>query len=743
MSKFLNGMQRGIWTFIAGLCVLFSAYVLFSGSAQWTQDCSVYANMPVWPRTVLLLLSACAVCGLFYHLGKRYALKGEKSNFLLALAILLITFVLQCVYVVHARALIRYDALNVYTEALALFSQKGIGAEDLQGYFARYSNNTFPVIVTHWILKVLRLAGIVKKDFENGVLVLQIVNVIATDVSYLGVILLLKRYAGASRAALFSAFMLFYPFTYVWMPFFYTNTLSMPFAVWFVVFFFYGLEKARQMQHVLRMALSLILSALCFSVGYRIRPTVIIVAIAAWLVVFLADREKERERKQAVHLLTSEEALSAESIASATDPGKTNTESVPDPTETAAGTACGAFLVAFLVLTVILLFVLSIFTKRYLAFDQKETEFPAVHWIAMGLSDTGTFSPADEAYSMSFATAAERKEADWKLLKERLNERGAGNVAKLYLQKLALTFGDGCGGYIAECNRSETYGMLWDVVYGVHRDGVMLIYQAFYLATLLCMFLGNLLLCKDTGKERPPMRVTFLFFSLVLLGSFLFQMIWEAGTVYSIGISFANGVMPALVLPALYERSLSGKEIKLPVKIVGVLLSVASIIVWTVAVVRTDYVDVVMSVDQYLYIKGDAVALTDGQTITQSFTTDKAFGTIALMAENPEGEYNDSVYEVMLIADDGAVLETYDLAGAEVVSNVFYPIWLSDTVRPEKESTYSIRLTKKSGTNDLIFLYYDTGLYDAYPFGKMEGDMVVGEHTDLTFEVYWREERFE
>ena len=284
---------------------------------------------------------------------------------------------------------------------------------------------------------------------------------------------------------------------------------------------------------------------------------------------------------------------------------------------------------------------------------------------------------------------------------------------------------------------------------------------------------------------------------LLLLGSYLFQMIWEAATIYSIGTMYVNGCMVALGLPFLTgcgcvdsrrnkyknkckyrpesedalpdckqdeitgnnlfkdkeqdvaecdaaesgadESKIAGSRIAgcEVVKAVLAIVGVVGLCIMVAALAKTRYVEVSMSVDQFLFQAEEYPALSYGQCISQSFETTKDFSTISVQVRNLTGAYNDSVYEVSLYDDDGSCLQTQKLHGCDTTDYGFCPMKFHNETGITK---YEIRIEKTAGKEDLIFLYYDTGHYDVYPKGKMSGPMIEGDMADLLFEVYDRKE---
>ena len=689
-ERFYRSGGNFIFYLAMGIFSIFTIYLVCMGCFFWTGGNTAYDKTPVLLRGIQMLFTTLLLFLVFYLFSKVIGKMKEKNLLLLSATCALVMFVLQCVFVIAAKTGIRYDSLKVFDEALALFSQPGIEATDLEGYFARYSNNYAMTIMTHWIVKILRAIGVIHADFSNAVLVIQIVNVLFVDTAFLGVWVILKKYTGTKQATIFWLYMLCNPLSYVWMPFYYTNTCSMMFAVWGTYWLFAALEEKKKARGIL--------SGILFCIGFQLRATVAIAMIAALVVIFIDGKAFIEEKKH---------------------------------TFKACFIAVSFMAVAFVGTTVIY----GAIEDRYLAFDETDTEFPMTHWIAMGLSNTGTFSPADEAYTMSYPTAEEKREATVRLLKERADDLGILGIGKLYAHKLAITFADGAGGYHSELNISDRYGTLWQVVYGVYRDPLLALTQVYYLLSLVSGLLVSVFLFN--GKLPRKM----FFFPLLLLGSYLFQMLWEAGTIYSIGTMYVNGVMVALGISVLADLQPEGKASFWKVYKKAIFSAMVALGMFGVAMIikgiaETKYTQVSMSVDQFLFQANGYISLSDGKEISQTFQTEKDFSTIALQVSNPEGEFNDSVYVVALYDQAGNLLQEERLLGCDTTDFAFFAMAFENA---PKVTEYELRIVKESGKNDLIFLYYDTGHYDVYPEGKMTG-LTQGEMADLAFRVYWREE---
>lgn len=753
-TKFYRGSRFFIFSISMAIFATFSMYLLIMGAFVWFNGgCSAFEQLPVILRGICMLLSVMLLTMGYFFLGKKLISLPEQKLKQIAMMTGACMFVLQMVFVMLAKAGIRYDSLKVVDEAIALFSQPGIQETDLEGYFARYANNYAMTIMTHWFIKIFRMIGLIRQDFSNAVIVLQFINVLFVDVAFAGCYAFINKYFSKAKAVLFLLYMVFNPLSYVWLPFYYTNTCSMAFAIWGIYLLYavfdliYEKNDKIAKQAETKIVLYTMLAGIIFYFGYKLRATVAIALIAAVIGLYCRGKRINLKSFILVLLLFSISFGGTKIIYGAVE-------------------------------------------DHYLAFDETDTAFPLTHWIAMGLNELGdgSFNANDEQRTMSYLTAQEKKDATVSLLKERANELGALGIAKLYMRKLSNTYADGAGGYHSELNISSDYGMLWQIVYGVHRDPVLLWTQIFYLMSILCSIFAVV----SFFQKKLPVEGFVLL--LLLTGSYLFQMIWESATIYSIGTMYLNGCMVALGLPLwkmkhpaentikkkslvpaddaveeytlitaekvvekdvsifsegiIKKRSLLSanifgknrkckKDYRIVITLCVILFGILGLGILIGKLAKTDYVEVSVSVDQFLFQAQEYPALSDGQCITQTFESEKDFSIISFQVRNLTGAYNDSVYMISLCDQNGNCLQKQQLIGSETTDYGFCPLCFQNVPGVTK---YEIRIEKESGEDDLIFLYYDTGHYDTYQKGKMTGPMIEGELADLLFEVYDREE---
>lgn len=716
MKNCLTSFKKMIWIFSLVLFILLSGYVLFQGIFFWDGLDDNYQSQSILVRGLTMMTGLFCFALFFVLLRKLSAKFSDKTALLCSVFGFILLFVLQMVFLIKEPCLLRYDALKVFDEALSMFQDGSISPKVFGGYFSRYTNNYAITLFAYATLKLFSLLGLLAKDLHNALFLLQLVNVLFVDFSFWFGFLLVRSFTGPKNALVYLSFVILSPLSYVWLPFFYTNSISM----------FFGMGSLYLLLEVFlhqkRNPLLLLLSGLFIPIGFFIRATQVIFCIALIVFLWIAIKEKIRKPLLAGGCILLGLCLSI-----------------------------GGYKLA---------------TQRYTTPDSNAA-FPAIHWIAMGLNEQsgGTFDTMDESYTMSFESRQGKKDADKRLLTERFSSLGINGVARLYFDKLKLTFSDGTGRYPTELGISNSYDTWYQNVYGNNRFLLQYFCQLMYLLSLLFCIIGAFVLLLQGEHFGSPAFCIYLS----MLGGFLFHMLWEAGTIYSIGFiclfyagfGFALSLLPGkkdfLLLFSQHSRLDRASDTHEETNLYKakrkdieklVLLGWTSLCVCTafISYVSYDYAHyeqerrVWLSVNQYLFQADSYEPCTQDMVLTQSFTAEMPFDEIYLQAENTSGDTNDSVYRIALRNENNDIISSTDLYGKDVTSYALTKLDLhSDVISTDHTDgspklSYRLTIQKIAGNDTLSFLYYDTGNYDAYRDGELTG-LKAGKKPDLCFIV--------
>lgn len=440
----------------------------------------MYGNDHYGMMTLAMLLIAVLVAAGVLFLGRRLE-KECRHRSILLFGVLVCLQIFFLVFISHPMAI--SDPARVQNEALMMVQKQHgrMNMEDL--YFQRYPNNHFIVVLFYYFYKILSFMGIQQVWIPTIIL-----NLVSIDIGILCSWLIARGWKGTKMADLVLVLFILCPTTYVWLTTVYTNTLSFPFVM-LILYLCLRLQNESEKRDS-RKSLWALLGAV-MAVGYWIRPTTIIPIIAVVL-YFIVRGTQGMKKENAVRYLTGV-ALTA-----------------------------GVFVCCFMGCRGLV--------DRHMDRSGLTGEFPVTHWIMMGLNtDTfGEFSREDEAYTMSFDTKAQKRQADMERIRERAAELGGTGLA---YQAMAKMFGvwaladDDCfnkAAYASDFPGWYRYFM------GKDNTWYLLFMQAFRVVTFLFLC-GSI-----TGQMRQKKYDRSYVLSLTFLGAVLFFVLWEANRKYNV-----------------------------------------------------------------------------------------------------------------------------------------------------------------------------------------------------------------
>lgn len=704
MSRWNDKIMRVIYLIGSIVFLFLGGYVLYNGIFFWSEGNFVYENLPVAVRgimTIFCMVSlGCLFRGSYLLLDKL----TKEQHKMVGICLFGLLFILQFLFLFGTKPLLRYDALKVYDEAVSFFYDGGISPDALEGYFVRYTNNYAITFITYILLKLFSFLSLLKEDFSNGIFLLQVVNILVVDCGFYFGHRFVSDFGDKKAGVIYNLFLLLSPLSYVWVPYYYTNTLAMGLSmigIYMVICLLkrfgsngYKEKKGTKRQLAVWFFCAFFAFFLLF-LSFYIRATIVIAFVA--LVLYVVMMPKSNISIKSVVLLLAAGILALLCVH-------------------------GSF---------------AVLEKKYVPFDKKQGAFPAVHWIMMGAAGNGMYDMKDEYYTMSFEDPVERKEADVKLLKERVKQLGGWGLARLYMSKLARTFSDGTGQFNGtELSISDSYSPLHQMVYGKGYEVVRYFAQIMYLTSLMEALIVTVL---TLIKRR---HLDFFFIMIQVVGAYLFQMIWEAGAIYCIGSMTFMAVLFGFGISLWGEESAlksnddvykkrAAKPFLQKISYASGAISVIVLLstMGYFAVLRSEAENI--SVNQYLFQSNAYISCTKELVLTQSFQTEKSFDKIGVRIRNFIGEVNDSVYKIGLYSFDDVLIREEVLYGKDVVDFQFKEFAFSSLEGVEE---YYLRIEKVQGEHDLTFLYYDTGNYDAYKKGKLYG-LKDSSMCDLAFYV--------
>lgn len=682
------------------LLIVFTGFVLLTSIAN-LELANFFANyLPKWKNGLFVLTGVFFLYLFFRFFYKKATNITPKQRTFFVVGCFAVLFVLQLMFIIAMESGLRYDALKVLDEAISMFSDHSISETALDGYFSRYSNNYAMVFFTYIILSICKALGFLANDMQNAQFILSFVNICFIDLAVFFGYRFIKGIRGEGHADIYLLFAVCNPLLYVWGPFYYTNTISMAFMMLLIAGLFYLRRadyKSLSKKQIWKYLVIALLLGFAFFIGVKVRATVLFTLLAFIIFIIVAPwRKKEKKGKIAIACVTI---------------------------CFAAGCMAGFALDSALV-------------KQYVKFDYKNSSFPAVHWIMMGARGDGNYNMKDEMFTYSFPTKEEKVAADTEVLKERIEELGPDGYIELMFRKLKLTFSEASGGFSAEIGRSETYSRFHRWVTGDHND-LLVAYCQIYFVFIWFMLLFALFRHFKKARENEMLVIW-----INILGAFVFHMLWEAATVYSIGFTIlfilagTDGFYDLETMPNdIIKKSSRHKWVYL-----GGIFMLAAGVYFGLSCFQNFTADTYRQkqyvLNQFLFQCDETEELTEDMKYVQSFYVDKKFNRLSFQLKNPYGIENDASYWCGLQNESGEIVAGKDIFGRQYKDYDF--VVLPFTEEFEVGKTYRLIIQKTNTADEnLVFLTYDTGNIDAYRKGTLSVNDKVDAMRDLTFNVYY------
>ena len=370
-----------------------------------------------------------------------------------------------------------WDFGRVYNAALEICQYGTFISPTHTEYFLRYPHNYLILVVSVLWFKGFSLFGVT--PLHAGI----VLNISAVGVSLAFLFFAVREWYN-DRIAVFVLFIgLFFSPVWLYLPIFYTDTLSIPFPI--LALWIAGIA-AKQKKGTKKTWLG-IFTGVCVAVGFLLKATVVI-TLAAIVVGFLITKVKD----EFLYLL-------------------------------------GA-VVGFVGVLVIWQIVLHLIP--WVNFSNKSNyQFPATHFVMMGLKDTGGYSPEDEEFTAGFTNIQERETANLDEIKQRIAQYGLFGMLVHLQEKMAYTWSDGT--YFAPKKLSidpvfETKLQQWVLPGGKYYSSIEGILAAFQAAVLaLFVFNGVWML----GKKNHEFDLLYVS-CIAVTGLAIFLLVWETRSRY-------------------------------------------------------------------------------------------------------------------------------------------------------------------------------------------------------------------
>lgn len=461
---------------ITGFVCAFTAYI-FVISIKEINECfssQVFSNVSFTLLCWLLGLTAAV------HFLKNRVEKYHPANvyrFLWGM-ILLVQIVFLWIY---SNNLPYADTMNVVGEAIGMVNRGDALVHSSGGYFNIYGNNYGLTIMFYYYFRMLKAIGI-----TNYWLAAMVWNMVSIDGGIWFAVQTAKGMYSDRKANMLLLICLLNPVIYVFLPFTYTNTISLLFLSGIFYFAVYVSGETNRK----KLFGSCVLAGIITGTGIVVRVTTLIGIIALILGgFFCTDKMNNRKNRRVL---------------------------------------CCMLLIAAVVFCLWKAVINGHVDKAVM-----KDNFPAEHWIMMGLNGNGSYSSEDEAYTKGFESKEDKKKADMAVIKSRLQGHTADSMLQLLKNKIRITWVEDVDGLFIENAFYQDYSPFHKYLSGYKTDFLILYYRAFQLFLYVFAIIGLMEQMKNAGK---PENDGMWLITLTICGFFLFYCIWEANVRYSITV---------------------------------------------------------------------------------------------------------------------------------------------------------------------------------------------------------------
>lgn len=347
---------------------------------------SLFFNKYKTINPVLVIAVSIVYLAISYGL---YKILGKIKNTKLYVSILLaVLVIIQLLFAYFFAVEPSWDFGTIYETAIN--SALGNAKINSNLYFYVHPNNIGATILLSIYYKVFSLFNITNWNTLGIIL-----NIIFIDVGIIYIYKILKLYYSKEKLNFYFFLILaFSPFiTYV--PIFYTDTLSLPFGI--AGIYYYLVYEQRNDKKLL-----LFISGFLLGLGYFIKSSIMIVFIAIIIYNFI-KKKKESLLQILLKLLI----------------------------------IILGILIPFLTLKIYIM----------INFDNKvsnELQFPATHYIMMGLKNKGGYNAQDQSYTEKFKGIKNKEKQNIKIIKRRIKAMWEKHtLLEFYVNKIVYTWGDG------------------------------------------------------------------------------------------------------------------------------------------------------------------------------------------------------------------------------------------------------------------------------------------------------------
>ena len=421
-------------------------------------------------------------------------------------------FLLQCFLIFHSYTQMNWDMGTIFNTVIS-----DEFMPDFTNYFSYFPNNLFVTFSFRWIYE---LVYPISEQAFLAILVL--INMLAVDSAIMMGFFLSKKLFGLKTAFIYLIIITALFGLSPWLMVPYSDTLAMPFTL----FGTWVLIKLYECKKIYGKIMLLLLSGITFFVGYSIKPTTLIVLIAAFVFIFL-------RRCSVVEFLKYCMAI------------------------------VGIFLIMISVKVTWNHYIYEVQDKMIV---DESVAFPWTYWLAIGLSQpNGMCNEPDQWDTVYRGTSSRMVELHKEMVKERLLDFGVVGYAKFLVNKLQVISTEGSFFWAQEGGINSGNFDLTDsnvIKETFYPNGKYFQWFTFYtngIWSLVLLYIIMPVFWKKSSKDQE-INQKLLPIRIVIYGLLCFVLLFEARSRYLIlylpyfSILAAVGINHQLRLPGIKKR---------------------------------------------------------------------------------------------------------------------------------------------------------------------------------------------
>lgn len=480
----INRIFHIVFLLTFGFMVISSLFVGFENEKLGygiSQKIIIFIVCAVFTVFLVFVYALCQRMNSVKKIRKKHEFTNKDINLIIFISVG-IMFLLQLIagYTLNINPVTDLEYVSRYAIDFGKTGNFDLIQKDFQNgsvYLIRYPNN---LAITFILSAVYRLGFLITGKILPFSLV--ILNTFAINISVLLTVFVAKRLFGNGKAIFTLVLCLLFPPFYTYVPYYYTDSLSLPFCIGAIYLFICAIKSENKAKKYIL----LVVTGIVAFVGYKLKASVILILLV--LIAYLLAKFKI---KKFVCLLL------------------------------ALIVGFGSVFVAYTV---------TLNNSKIVTKEQSNSiEYPYTHWLMMGLKGNGDYNKRDSLYTQSFSDKSSKQEANIRIIKERLEDFGPAGLCSHLINKSVWTWSDGTYfiSHHIEDNKNDKCFLHSLVLNNGENNIYFYVYSGAFQLFLLIMICFSIIRGIITPKINFESVLRASIFAI-----FLFLLVWETRSRY-------------------------------------------------------------------------------------------------------------------------------------------------------------------------------------------------------------------